>query len=417
MPDDFNSYTERNEGTRMAVFQPSELVGGLPSNYFSAIDDKVAYYQSRGADVINLANGNPDRPTPEPIVRALREAAELKVNQGYPPFYGKKNAREAVAEFYKREYGVELDPETEVAVFNGSAIAVMGVPQTMLNPGDILLTTDPAYPPYYTAAKLARADFHAIPVYEKDGFLPDYGTVPDEVAKRTRLLMLNYPNNPTGATATREFFERTIAFAANHGFPVMNDFAYGAYGFDGHKPISLLQVPGGKDYGIETYTLSKTYNMAGWRFGFSVGNASVIGALKLYHTHAYSTVFGAVQDAAAAALLGPQHSVRELGRLYEKRRDALVGRLRDIGWNVASPKGTFFAWFKVPPGFTSETFADFLLDRAQVAVAPGRGFGRQGDGYVRVNLLNDEDRLAEAAERIAATGLFKRTAPLGREEL
>jgi aminotransferase len=288
----------------------------------------------------------------------------------------------------------------------------MGIPQTILNPGDYLLTTDPAYPPYYTAAKLARAEIHTIPVEEKDGFLPDYRTVPEEISRKTKLLMLNYPNNPTGAVATRDFFDQTIAYAAEHHFPVMNDFAYGAFGFDGHKPLSLLQIPGGKDYGVETYTASKTYNMAGWRFGFAVGNASVIGALKLYHTHAYSTVFGAVQDAAAAALLGPQQPVQELGRLYEQRRDTLVRRLREIGWDVAPPKGTFFAWFKVPFGFTSETFADFLLDHAHVAVAPGRGFGTQGSAYVRVNLLNSEERLLEAAERIAATKLFKQASPL-----
>ncbi|WP_239615035.1 aminotransferase class I/II-fold pyridoxal phosphate-dependent enzyme [Cohnella mopanensis] len=396
----------------MAEFNPSDIVSRLPDNYFSAIDEKVAAYQNKGIDVINLANGNPDQPTPAHIVEALKEAVELKSNQGYPPFFGKQSAREAVSVFYEREYGVELNPDTEVAVFNGSAIGVMGIPQTILNPGDYLLTTDPAYPPYYTAAKLARAEIHTIPVEEKDGFLPDYRTVPEEIARQTKLLMLNYPNNPTGAVATRDFFEQTIAYAAEHHFPVMNDFAYGAFGFDGLKPLSLLQIPEGKAYGVETYTASKTYNMAGWRFGFAVGNASVIGALKLYHTHAYSTVFGAVQDAAAAALLGPQQPVQELGRLYEQRRDTLVRRLREIGWNVAPPKGTFFAWFKVPNGFTSETFADFLLEHAHVAVAPGRGFGTQGSAYVRVNLLNSEERLLEAAERIAATKLFKQASPL-----
>lgn len=391
----------------MAVFESSDVVNGLPDHYFSGIDDKVAAYRAKGIDVINLANGNPDQPTPEFIVQALKAAAEQKENQGYPPFYGKASAREAVACFYEREYGVELDPETEVAVLHGSAIGVLGIPQALLNPGDCLLTTDPSYPQYVTAAKLARAEFYAIPVEEKDGFLPDYRKVPEEVARKVKLLMLNYPNNPTGAVATPEFFAESLRFAEKHHFPVLNDLAYGALGFDGHKPPSLLQQPGGKAYGVELYTLSKTFNMAGWRFGFAVGNASVIGALKFYHTHAYSTIFGAVQDAAAAALLDDSGSVRELVALYERRRDVLVRELRGIGWNVSAPKGTFFAWFKVPGGFDSESFADFLLERAHVAVAPGKGFGSQGDAYVRVNLLNGEDRIREAAARIAATGLFE----------
>jgi aminotransferase len=187
----------------------------------------------------------------------------------------------------------------------------------------------------------------------------------------------------------------------------MNDFAYGALGFDGHKPISLLQIPGGKEYGVETYTASKTYNMAGWRFGFAVGNASVIGALKHYHTHAYSTVFGAVQDAGAVALLGTQEPVQELAKLYERRRNVLIAALRGIGWDVAAPQGSFFAWFKVPEGHTSASFADFLLDGAHVAVAPGEGFGRAGASYVRVSLVNSEERLLEAVQRIAATGVFQ----------
>lgn len=394
----------------MPVFQPSDIVKRLPGNYFSGIDDTVSAYARQGIDVINLANGNPDRPTPEPIVEALIEAVRKKENQGYSPFYGKSSAREAVARFYAREYGVELDPDAEVAVFHGSAIGVVGIPQALLNPGDVLLTTDPCYPQYRSAAELAGARFHAIPVREENGFLPDYRTVPEEIASRVKLLMLNYPNNPTGATATREFFADSLAFAARHGFPVLNDFAYGAFGFDGRRPVSLLQLPDAKEYAVETYTLSKTYNMAGWRFGFAVGNASVIGALKHYHTHAYSTVFGAVQDAAAAALLGSQEPVRELARLYEARRDLLVRELKAIGWDVAAPQGTFFAWLRIPDSFEdSETFARLLLERAHVAVAPGRGFGEQGARYVRVNLLNEEDRIREAAERLARSGLFAKT--------
>ncbi|KOS01971.1 aspartate aminotransferase [Paenibacillus polymyxa] len=389
------------------IFSSSDLVKALPDNYFSAMDDKVNLYKSKGIDVINLAAGNPDQPTPAHIISALKEAVDQPINQGYPPFHGKKSTLEAVAAFYKREYQVELDPDREIAIFNGSAIGVMGIPQALLNPGDWLLTTDPAYPQYYSAAALARAHIHTIPLDEKHGFLPDYTTVPEEIAEQVKLLMINYPNNPTGAVATADFLTKTLNYAARYQFPVMNDFAYGALVYDGYKPISLLQIPGGKEYGVETYTASKTYNMAGWRFGFAVGNSSIIGALKHYHTHAYSTVFGAVQDAGAVALLGTQEPVRELAALYERRRDVLIAALRGIGWDVAAPQGSFFAWFKVPEGYTSASFADFLLDEAHVAVAPGEGFGRAGASHVRVSLVNSEERLLEAVQRIAATGVFQ----------
>lgn len=393
-------------------FKPSNVVNELPGNYFNAMKEKIAQYRSTGIDVIDLASGNPDQPTPEPIIQALKEAIDQPENQGYPPFYGKKSTLEAISTFYKREYKVELDPETEIAVFNGSGIGIVGIPQSLLNPGDILLTADPAYPAYCAAASLARAVVQTIPVYEKDGYLPDYETVPQEILRQVKLLLLNYPNNPTGAIATEEFWEQTIAFAAKQQIPVLNDFAYGAFGFDGHKPLSLLQTPGAKEYAVETYTLSKTYNMAGWRFGFAVGNASIIAALKHYHTQAYSTIFGAVQDAAAVALLGSQESVQQLGLLYEQRRDVLVHKLRSIGWNVPSPQGTFFAWFRVPEGYTSESFATQLLEEAHVAVAQGEGFGTEGRAYVRVSLVNSEERLSEAVERIARTGIFSGSALL-----
>jgi aminotransferase len=390
-------------------FKPANAVSELSGNYFNALKARIADYRSKGFDVIDLASGNPDQPTPQPIIDALKEAIDKPENQGYPPFYGKKSTLEAIAVFYKREYGVELDPEHEIAVFSGSGIGVVGIPQSLLNPGDLMLTADPAYPAYHAAAQLAGARVHTLPVYEEEGYLPDYGRVPEEILQQVKLLMLNYPNNPTGAVATGEFWERTLELAARHKFPVLNDFAYGAFGFDGHKPLSLLQHADGKAYGIETYTVSKTYNMAGWRFGFAAGNASIIAALKHYHTQAYSTVFGAVQDAAAAALLGPQDAVRQLGSLYQRRRDALVERLRGIGWEVPAPQGTFFAWFKVPDGYTAETFAQRLLDEAQVAVAQGEGFGVQGRQYVRLSLVNSEDRLNEAADRIEAAGIFKQT--------
>lgn len=375
-------------------------------NYFEKLVKKVSTFTERGIDIINLGRGNPDQPTPSHIVQALKQAIDLPENQGYPPFHGKKQVREAISTFYKREYQVDIDPETEVFLFNGSTIAIAAMPQAIINPGEYMLTTDPAYPLYYSAATLARANVYAIPVFEKDGFLPDYRTIPKNILEKTKLLLLNYPNNPTGAIATSSFFQDTISFANTYHIPVMHDFAYGAFGFDGHKPVSILQTPGAKEVSIEVYTMSKTYNMAGWRFGFAVGNASLIHALEQFHDHAHSIVFGAVQDAATTALIGPQDSVQKLNQLYETRRNVFVQSLREIGWEVQAPQGSFFAWFKVPNGFTGESFADFLLEHAHVAVAPGEGFGKNGSQYIRVGLLETEQRLKEAARRIQATGIF-----------
>jgi aminotransferase len=387
-------------------FASSELVRLLPQHYFSSLYKKVDELAAQGVDVINWANGNPDLPTPPHIVEALQKAVDDPQNHGYPPFFGKRSLREAVALFYKREYGVELDPETEIAVMQGTGVGITGIPQAVLDPGDTMITANPCYPAYRVAALMARANVYEIPVFEDEGFLPDYSRVPADVAKKAKLLVLNYPNNPTGVVATRPFLEESVRFAGKHGIALLHDFAYGAFGFDGHRPISLMQIEGGKEVGIETYTLSKTYNMAGWRLGIAVGNASLIRAYRHLHSHAYSTIFGAIQDAAAAALTGPQDSVEALRQLYERRRHVLVEGLRSAGWQVRAPQGTFFAWFRVPDGYNSRTFTEALLEKADIVVAPGEGFGTNGEQYVRVNLLNSEERIREAIERVKRSGLF-----------
>lgn len=387
----------------------SDFYKSLPTQFFGTLQNKVAAYQSSGIDVIDLSIGNPDLPTPEHIVQQLKASADDPENHRYSPFVGKPSTLKAVAAFYHREYGVKLDPQTEVAVFQGSCIGILAIPKVLLNPGDLLLTTDPCYPAYHTAALFAGASDYRIPVYEKDGFLPDYTVVPPSVLQKVRLLMLNYPNNPTGAVATRDFYACTLEFAAQNHVPVVNDFAYGAFGFDGQKPLSLLQMPGSKEYAVEVYTASKTWNMAGWRFGFAVGNASVIGALKEYHAHAYSSIFGAIQDAAAAAMLDSQGCVDALVSTYERRRNLLIDGLHAIGWNASAPAGTFYVWLKVPEGYDSVSFSNLLLEKVHVAVAPGEGFGQYGRQYVRISLTNREERLLEAVDRIAQTGMFRPT--------
>lgn len=392
----------------MGDFITSKLLRGMPGNFFTKIDRKIDAYTAKGIDLIRLQTGSPDQPTPDTLVRTLNHAAKQMENQGYPPCGGKSNLRQAIAEFYRRTYGVALDPETEVTIFAGATVAIAALPQVLLNPGDVMLTADPGYPMYFICPLLAQASVFGIPVDAADDFLPDYTTIPTNVLAKARMLMLNYPNNPTGAVATKKFFADTVAFAKKHEIPVVHDFAYAAFGFDGRIPLSFLQTPGAKQQGIEIGTFSKTYNMAGWRLGFAAGNASIIQALSKYHDLAHSDVFGAVQDAGVQALLGSQESVRHLQALYQRRRHVLVSSLRAIGWDVAAPKGSFFGWFRVPDGFTSESFAQVLLDEAHVAMAPGSGFGPHGSGYVRCSLLEPEERLREAAARIEATGILKR---------
>lgn len=389
-------------------FQKSDLLRSLPKQFFAALVQKVAVYTEQGADVINLGQGNPDQPTPEHIVEKLKEAAENPVTHKYSPFRGIRSFREAAAQFYKREYGVDLDPEEEIAVLFGGKAGLVEIPQCLLNPGETVLVPDPGYPDYLSGVEMARAKIVTMPLKEENGFLPDYNKLSADQLEKAKLMFLNYPNNPTGAVADKEFYDRTIKLAKENQICVVHDFAYGAIGFDGKRPMSYLQAEGAKETGVEIYTLSKTYNMAGWRVGFAAGNKSVISAINLLQDHLYVSLFGAVQEAAAEALSGPQDCVTQLNDLYESRRNLLIEGLRKIGWDVRAPEGSFFAWLKVPEPFTSIEFADLLLEKAHIAVAPGVGFGSYGEGYVRVGLLTSEERLTEALRRIERLGIFKK---------
>ncbi|MBP3038403.1 pyridoxal phosphate-dependent aminotransferase [Bacillaceae bacterium Marseille-Q3522] len=387
-------------------FSQSELLKNLPRQFFASLVGKVNKYIETGHDVINLGQGNPDQPTPKHIVEQLQAASENPVNHKYSPFKGFPYLKEAIAIFYKREYNVSIDPEKEVAILFGGKAGLVEIPQCLLNPGDSVLVPDPGYPDYWSGVALARAKMEFMPLLEENDFLPDYHMLTKQQKEMAKLMFLNYPNNPTGAVATEKFFADTVAFAEKNNICVVHDFAYGAIGFDGKRPISFLQTPGAKEAGIEIYTLSKTYNMAGWRVGFAIGNESVVEAINLLQDHVYVSLFGAIQEAAEAALTGSQESVQQLNRLYEKRRNVFINGLKEIGWDVASPSGSFFSWLKVPYGFTSATFADYLLEHAQIAVAPGIGFGKYGEGYVRAALLTSEERLKEAVNRLKLLNLF-----------
>ncbi|WP_342504159.1 pyridoxal phosphate-dependent aminotransferase [Lysinibacillus sp. FSL L8-0126] len=384
----------------------SKKLQQLPTQFFAALVQKVNNALEEGRDVINLGQGNPDQPTPPHIIQALQEAAENPQNHKYSPFRGIAELRQAAADYYKREYNVNLNPDTEVAILGGTKIGLVELPLAVLNPGDTMLLPDPGYPDYLSGVVLGDVHFEVMPLLAANDFLPNYHTLPDEVKEKAKLLYLNYPNNPTGGTATLAFFEETVRFAKEHNIIVSHDFAYGAIGFDGNKPISFLQAEGAKEIGIEMYTLSKTYNMAGWRIGFAVGNADIIAAINLIQDHLFCSQFPAIQQAAATALTASQECVDELRATYEGRRNVLIEEAQRIGWHVTAPKGSFFAWLPVPFGYTSEQFADLLLEKADIAVAAGNGFGRYGEGYIRVGLLVSEERLREAIHRIEQLQLF-----------
>ncbi|MNW25583.1 LL-diaminopimelate aminotransferase [compost metagenome] len=384
----------------------ASVMNELPTQFFATLVQQVNREIAAGHDVINLGQGNPDTPTPQHIVEELQIAATEPQFHKYSPFTGHAFLKEAVAHRYLEDYGVVLDPESEVAILFGGKTGLVQLPQILLNPGDVCLVPDPGYPDYWSGVALARAKMSFMPLLESNSFLPDYQAIPEQERELAKLMFLNYPNNPTSATAPLSFYEDTVAFARKHQIVIASDFAYGAIGFDGKRPVSFLQAPGAKEVGIEFYTLSKTYNMAGWRVGFALGNAEIISKINLLQDHIYVSLFGGIQAAAAQALTASQDCVAELVGRYESRRDAFFGALEQIGWKAERPQGSFFSWLPVPEKYSSSEFAELLLKEAKVAVAPGVGFGAHGEGYVRIGLLSSEERLIEAAQRIGRLGLF-----------
>lgn len=390
-------------------FEQSDLLKTLPKQFFASLVAKVNAKIASGADVINLGQGNPDLPTPDYIVKAMQNATANSADHKYSLFRGELRFKEAIAEFYLSEYGVHIDPKTEVAILAGSKIGLVELPWALMNPGETLLLPNPGYPDYLSGAALGKVNYETLPLEQSNDFLINYEAISAQQAKRAKFLYMNYPNNPTGAVATPEFYEQTVSFANQHEVGILSDFAYGAIGFDGHKPLSFLQTPGAKDVGIETYTFSKTFNMAGWRVGFAVGNADMIEALNSIQDHLFVSIFPAIQDAAIEALqntVARQKAVTELSQTYENRRNAFIAAVREFHWEPYVPQGAFYVLMPVPKGYTSTSFADLLLEEANVAVADAAGFGSEGQGYVRIGLTIDEKRLVEAAERIGKLDIF-----------
>lgn len=371
----------------------------LPPYLFAELDKKLAAKRAEGMDVISLGVGDPDLPTPPHIVRALQEAVEDAATHRYPSYSGAIEYKQAVAEWYKRRFGVELDPETEVMALIGSKEGLAHLSFAFLDPGDEALVPDPGYPVYGVSALLAGAKPVSLPMTPESGFLPKLD--PSLVTNRTKLLWLNFPSNPTAAVAEPQTFEEAVAFAREHGLLLAHDAAYSEITYDGYVAPSVLQVPGGKDVAVEFNSLSKFYNMTGWRIGFVVGSAEALRGLGIVKTNLDSGQFTAVQRAGIAALNGPQDHLDDLRDIYRRRRDLVCKTLNDAGLDVTPPRGAIYVWAPVPDGRGSAEFADFLLDEAGVFVAPGNGYGANGEGYVRFSLTVPDARLEEAMDRVA----------------
>jgi LL-diaminopimelate aminotransferase len=375
-------------------------VRSLPPYLFAAIERQIAERQAAGVDVISLGIGDPDLPTPAHIVAALAEAAIDPATHQYPSNQGELAFREAVAGFYATRFGVDLDPAGQIVPLLGAKEGIAHICQVLLDPGDVALAADPGYPVYATGPLLADGTAVELPLVPELGFQPDLEAIPAPVLAKARMVFVSYPNNPTGAVVEDDFFSRLVAFAAAHDLVVVHDNAYADITYDGYVAPSFLATPGAADVGVEVFSLSKSYNMTGWRAGAMIGNRELVDAYWRLKTNLDSGMFAAVQRAAAAALSGPQDCVREMCRIYEGRRDLLVHALRAVGMEVEAPKGTIYLWVRVPGGHTSASFTQQVLDQADVVVTPGAAYGPSGEGYVRLSLTVPDARLREAVTRI-----------------
>ncbi len=388
----------------MIRIEKSDRLKNLPPYLFKEIDRQKEEAGKRGIDIIDLGVGDPDMPTPPHIIEALHMAALNPANHRYPSYTGMDDFNKAVARWYKRRFNVDLDYKKEIVKLIGSKEGIAHIPLAFINPGDIALVTSPGYPVYNIGVRFAGGQTCFMDLLKQNNFLPDLGAVPEEIAQKAKMMFINYPNNPTSAVATEEFFEETVAFAEMNNIIVCHDAAYTEMAFDGYKPKSFLETAGAKDVGIEFHSLSKTYNMTGWRIGFAVGRAEVILALGQVKSNIDSGAFQAIQIAGIAALDGDQTGLKETNKEYASRRDILVDGLLNLGFSVERPKATFYLWIEVPKGYSSEETASRLLTEAGIVVTPGNGFGAAGEGYIRIALTVSKERLKEVIERIGSVG-------------
>ncbi|NJN22416.1 MAG: aspartate aminotransferase [Leptolyngbya sp. RL_3_1] len=380
--------------------QPADRLRSLPPYVFARLDELKARAREQGLDLIDLGMGNPDGPTPSPVIEAAMVAIQDSQNHGYPPFEGTASFREAITRWYHRRYGVSLDPDGEALPLLGSKEGIVHLALAYINPGDTVLVPTPAYPAHFRGPAIAGGNIIDLPLNAENDWLIDLAAIPDIVAERAKVLFFNYPSNPTAATAPREFFEDIVAFARRHEILLVHDLCYAELAFDGYQPTSLLEIPGAKDIGVEFHTLSKTYNMAGWRVGFVVGNRSIIQGLRTLKTNLDYGIFSALQKAAEAALNMPDSYLDGVQTRYRTRRDFLIEGLAELGWTIPKTLATMYLWVPCPPGIGSTDFALSVLEQTGVVLTPGNAFGRGGEGYVRVSLIAECDRLGEAMARL-----------------
>ncbi len=373
----------------------------LPPYLFVEISRKIAEKKAKGEDVVSFGIGDPDIPTPPHIIEKLCQTAHDPANHRYPESDSLPELRRAVAEWYKKRFGVSFDPDKEVLPLIGAKEGIAHIAFCFIDPGDTVLITDPAYPVYGIGTSLAGGRSYYLPLTEKNDYLPDYSSIPENIANHARLLWINYPNNPTGAVAGLDFFNRTVEFARKHNIAVCHDGPYTEVAYDGYEPASFMQADGAREVGMEFHSLSKTYNMTGWRIGMAVGNADMIGALKVLKSNIDSGIPQAIQLAAIEALTGPQDSIKEHNAIYERRRDLVVEMLNKIGLEARKPKASLYVWAKVPQGYNSVSFAEDLLEQVSVVVTPGIGYGRSGEGYVRLSLTIADAAMVKGLSRLA----------------
>jgi LL-diaminopimelate aminotransferase len=381
-------------------FELSNRVKDLPPYLFAAIDRMKQAALAKGIDLIDLSVGDPDIPTPEHIVRRMKKAVSNPDHHRYPSYAGMLSFRKAVADWYKKRFKVVVNPETEVISLIGSKEGIGHIPLAFINPGDVALVPSPGYPVYPIATLFAGGRSHIMPLLEKNNYLPDLKSIPGSVVKKSKIMFLNYPNNPTAALADRGFYQDVIRFAGKHNILVCHDAAYSEMYFGRQRPLSFLQVPGARDVGIEFHSLSKTYNMTGWRIGFAVGKAEAIAGLGKIKTNLDSGIFQAIQEAGIEALGTKDSVLRKMRNTFRERRDILFKGLKDTGLEVERPEATFYLWARVPMGQNSSDFAAMLLNRAGILTTPGNGFGTAGEGYVRFAVTVPTKRIREAVVRI-----------------
>ncbi len=394
---------------------PADRLRALPPYVFARLDELKARAREQGLDLIDLGMGNPDGATPQPVVDAAIEALKNTANHGYPPFEGTASFRKSITDWYYRRYDVKLDPDGEALPLLGSKEGLGHLAIAYINPGDLVLVPSPSYPVHFRGPIIAGGKIHPIILKPENDWLIDLASIPDSVAQQAKILYFNYPNNPTAATAPREFFEEIVAFARKHEILLVHDQAYAELAFDGFQPTSLLEIPGAKEIGVEFHTMSKTYNMAGWRVGFVVGNRHVIQGLRTLKTNLDYGIFSALQVAAETALQLPDVYLHEVQARYRTRRDFLIQGLADLGWEIPKTKATMYLWIPCPGGMSSTDFALSVLQQTGVVVTPGNAFGAGGEGFVRISLIADCDRLQEALDRLKQAGIRYQSEPVGSE--